>query len=80
MDTKDSSAVILPTGYTFNMHFERGNVDWDHMFIMTSYLSESTDKPIVLRFNYTETRELYENIRVITGHKLDLYPRVSELS
>ena len=50
------------------------------MLIQASYHSEITDKPIILRFNYTETRELFENLKYIAKHKLDLYPRVNELS
>ena len=53
-------AIILATGYTYNIHFEHGNVDWDHIFIQPSYKSEPTDKPLIIRFNHTEIREVYD--------------------
>lgn len=35
--------------------------------LVPSYYAETTDPPIVLRFNYTETRELFEIKKMIAN-------------
>ena len=48
------------------MHWNLG-IDFDHTMLMPSYYAEATDPPIILRFNYTENRELYDMKKMIGG-------------
>lgn len=52
-------AANLPTGYMYNMHWDTGK-DFEKLIIRNSREFSDTDKNIILRFNYTETRELFD--------------------
>jgi len=52
-------AGVLATDYVYNLHFGQG-IDWDHFMLWPSYISEPKDKTTILRFNYTENREVYD--------------------
>lgn len=71
-DTINGFAGIVATGYVYNIHFNEG-IDWDHFMLLPSYVSEPTDAKIALRFNYTETRELFEIKQWIGGKILKDY-------
>lgn len=67
LDAIYSYAAILPTGRVISIHFKEG-VDWTHMFIVPSYYATPEDKTTVLRFNYTDQRELYEIKKMVAGN------------
>lgn len=73
-----SNALVLPTDYVFNIHFKEG-VDWSHLLVQTSYYSTPTDKTTVLRFNYTEQRELFEIKKMLAGKVVSAFPQASSL-
>jgi hypothetical protein len=56
------------TDYVYNVHWNRG-IDFTHFMIESSiYLTDQADSfPIVVRFNHSEPRELWENYRMIGG-------------
>jgi hypothetical protein len=41
--------------------------------LQPSYFADPADKTIIIRFNHTELRELYENKKMIGGVKSDFY-------
>jgi len=59
LDGKMMFAGVLATDFVYNLHFGQG-IDWDHFMLWPSYISELTDKTTILRFNYTENREVYD--------------------
>jgi hypothetical protein len=61
---------VFAEDYTYNVHFRFG-IDWDHLMLVPSSYSDATDKGIVLRFNYTENRELFE-IKKMIANKIKL--------
>ncbi len=65
-DGKFDFVSIFPTGYVFNLHFYTG-IDWKHLLLSPSEFTESADKSIILRFNYSETRELFDIKKVLAG-------------
>jgi hypothetical protein len=58
-DHINAFSYFLPTDYTFNIHWNYG-IDFSHLMVWPSYLSEPTDKTTILKFNYTENRETYD--------------------
>ena len=58
-DTINGFPAVLATGYSYNLHIMYA-IDWDHFMAIPPYHGEETDKAMVLRFNYTEIRELFE--------------------
>lgn len=50
------------TGKTYNIHWLDG-LDWDKIVIHPTYSWKKDDKPVVLRFNYSDNRELFEVCR-----------------
>lgn len=50
------------TGRSYNVHWLDG-LDPDSMVIHPAYSWEVTDSPIMLRFNYTDNREVFEVCR-----------------
>ena len=57
-----SEAFSLPfvTGYFYNIHWGPGILDFTHMLIVPSYAWKSTDKSLILRFNYSSQRETHD--------------------
>lgn len=47
---------------------------------MPSYVSEPSDERIILRFNYTETREYYDNYYQVGGKLSETPIGVSDLN
>ena len=66
LDGKFSYSAIFAVGYSYNIHWGLG-VNWDHMMLQPDYLTEITDPPIILRFNYSIQRELFEIKKMIGG-------------
>lgn len=64
MDFKDAYAYIFATDYVYNVHWNLG-IDFSHNLVFPSYLSEDTDKTIILRYNYTENREVYDVFKMV---------------
>ena len=50
------------------------------MLVVPSPNYDPTDKTIVFRFNYTETRELYEIKKFSTGKATTDYPALTSIS
>ena len=57
-DIKNSWAMPFISGRYYNVHWKWG-VDFEHLAIAPSRLWNTTDG-VVLRFNYTDARELFE--------------------
>ena len=57
-DIKKSWAMPFVVGQYYNVHWKRG-IDFTHLAIAPSRLWTSTEGT-VLRFNYTDARELFE--------------------
>lgn len=53
----------------YNVHFLEG-IDFDHMLLVPTLETKSTDKAFILRFNYSENRELYDMVQWIGGQSL----------
>jgi len=51
-DTLFGFAAILPTGYSYNLHFNLG-IDFTHHMIIPSFYANLNDPTIILRYNYT---------------------------
>jgi hypothetical protein len=62
-DIKFSYATPMVTGYTYNVHFKFGASDFRSAGIFASQYFTSTDKGIVLRFNYSAQRETFDVFR-----------------
>ena len=65
-DVVGGNAIVLATNYVYNLHWSTG-IDWDHALLVPSPYANETDNTIILRFNYTEVRELFEIKRMIAG-------------
>lgn len=58
LDIKNSWAMPFATNNYYNVHWKWG-IDFMHMAIAPSRLWETTDG-VVLRFNYSDNRELFQ--------------------
>lgn len=58
MDIKHSWAMPFATGHYYNVHWKWG-IDFEHIAIAPSRLWNDSDG-VVLRFNYTDARELFQ--------------------
>lgn len=65
MDMRNSWAMPFATNQYYNVHWKLG-VDFTHMAIAPSRLWDENDG-VVLRFNYTEERELYDILKIYGG-------------
>jgi len=65
-DGKGGMAAPYITGYMYNIHWGEG-IDWDHALLVPSLYAEESDPPVILRFNYTEVRELFEIKKFLAG-------------
>jgi hypothetical protein len=67
-DRENTFNFAFATDFVYNVHFNRG-IDFTHFMIESSvYLTDTVDSfPIVIRFNHSEPRELWENYRMIGG-------------
>ena len=54
------------------MHFYTG-IDWSYVLVVPSLYLTTTEDPIVLRFNNTLNRELFESRRMIGGQLNDSF-------
>ena len=60
-DIKNSFAMPFATNHFYNVHWKWG-IDFDHVAIAPSRLWNEGDG-LVLRFNYTDQRELFEVLK-----------------
>jgi hypothetical protein len=74
-DTKFSFATPLATGYTYNVHFNKG-IDFDHLGIQPSHMFLKDDKGFVLRFNYSAQRETFDISRLKVSTKILSYTNI----
>lgn len=63
-DNKNGFVAIFATGESYHLHFKEG-IDWTHLLLSTSlswqpYTAGNNEKPFILSFNYTNSRELYD--------------------
>lgn len=65
-DTKKAFAVPVVTGYIYNMHWKEG-IDWTHFSIDSSQWWEENENPVVLRFNHTDNREMWDIYKMLGG-------------
>jgi len=66
-DGSNSFVTVLATNYMYNMHWRYG-IDFKHILITSSrYYNDVNDKNIIVRFNHTEPRELWELFDVVGG-------------
>lgn len=66
-DGAASYASIFATGFMYNIQFDDGTKDPQSMGIFDSPYFTSTDKAIILRFNYATFRETFDIFRNIGG-------------
>lgn len=75
-DREHTFNFAFATDYVYNVHWNRG-LDFTHMMIESSiYLKDLEENieagvesfPIVIRVNYSEPRELWENYRMVGGN------------
>jgi len=59
IDTTYSWDMPFVTGYIYNIHWQDGNLDWDHMNFYPTEVWKPEDKGVLFRFNYTDYRENY---------------------
>ena len=78
-DSSFAFAGIFPTNYVYNIHFG-GGVDWLHLLLVPSLSYDIADKSLILRFNYTEQRELYEIKKFLANKDVANYPARTALS
>lgn len=78
-DIKDGFTTVLATGYTYNIHWNEG-IDFSHALVIPSYLTELKDLTTILRFNYTENRELFDIYRMIGGELVEAYAPALDLT
>ena len=64
VDTAYTWTIPFITGYMFNFHFQNGNLDWTHMNLYPSQYYDSSSTGIVLRHNYSDSREDYISKRL----------------
>ena len=57
VDTPHTWALPFVTGYQYSIHFQNGNLDFNHLNLYPTNYWKSDDKGIVLRFNYSEINE-----------------------
>ena len=57
VDTMYTWALPFVTGYSYNIHWQDGNLDFTHINLYPTNYWRVSDKGVVLRFNYSETRE-----------------------
>jgi hypothetical protein len=65
-DIEDSVVGTFATGEVYNLHWRYG-IDFRFMGIQPTPLWKESDKSVVIRFNYTETREKFEIKRIVSG-------------
>ena len=70
-DIKNSWAMPFLSGRYYNVHWKWG-LDFDHMAIAPSRLWDENDGT-VLRFNYTDARELFELAKWYQGQLQEKY-------
>ena len=64
VDTMYTWALPFVTGYKYNVHWQDGALDFTHMNLYPTPYWRNVDKGVVLRFNYSETREDY-NVSIL---------------
>jgi len=64
---KEMFASTYATNYVYNVHWRFG-IDFMHMLVAPSSYYDPSFDSIVLRFNHSDVRELYEVFRV-AGNK-----------
>lgn len=52
-DLDGAYVALLPVNSIYNIHWNKG-IDWDHILLWPSYVTESDDDTIILRFPYSE--------------------------
>lgn len=57
VDTPYTWDLPFVTGYSYNIHWQDGSLDFTHMNIYPTNYWSPDDKGVVLRFNYSEIRE-----------------------
>lgn len=72
-DMAHAFASVLASGYAYNIHFKEG-IDWDHLLLIPAVYTSESDKTIVLRFNYTKQRELFD-IKAHLNNKIGRFMR-----
>jgi hypothetical protein len=65
-DIKDGFGVALALGKIYNVHWQRG-INFDNLGVQPSEYFSLTDPGYVIRFNYTDVRELYDISRLVAG-------------
>lgn len=74
-DYSNAFAVVFATNYSYNIHWREG-VDFSHIAVESAPHWTESDLPIVLKFNYSATRELFDVKRLVAGKIIDLYPKI----
>lgn len=72
-DYANAFAVVFATNYVYNVHFREGQ-DFSHIALESSPHWTDSDKPVIIRFNYSATRELFDVKRITAGSILDSFP------
>lgn len=73
-DGINSYVAILPTDYSFNVHWNTG-IDWSHLLIYPSYESQPEDKSIVLRIPYFSEKEIFDVNRFVAENPMKPSPK-----
>ena len=69
VDTMYTWALPFVTGYIYNVHWQDGSLDFTHLNLYPTNYWKNTDKGVVLRFNYSDTREDF-NVSLLRFSKL----------
>lgn len=65
-DIKSSFASPLAVNYTYNIHWHKG-IDFTNLAVQSSEYFSITDPGFIIRFNYTQSRELFDLTRLVAG-------------
>jgi hypothetical protein len=65
-DKAQAWASPFALGYTYNVWWNFG-IDFTHMSVVPSVYFSDTEPGLLFRFNYTETRELFEITQMVSG-------------
>jgi len=66
LDKKKAWSGPFAMGKYYNAWWNLG-LDWTHVALAPSLYFKAEDPGVIFRFNYTETRELFENTRMLGG-------------
>lgn len=79
VDTRYTWSLPFVTGYQYNIHFQDGNLDFSHLNVYPTNLWRPEDKGVVLRFNYSETRDDF-NSTILKFRNVKLLGKKSPIS